>query len=104
LFEFAEPLLIEEIIIEGAADLSSFRRNYRIRGYEVLVEGATDPIVGELVDNPDPQTISFTPIATSRVTIRVTSTYPGEEIEGRPGFDELAVAEVSFRTGATSDS
>lgn len=102
-FEFAEPVLIEEIIIEGAADLSAFRRNYRIRAYEVLFEGATDPVVGELLDTPDLQTISFTAIATSRVTIRVTSTYAGEAIDGRPGFDELAVAEVSFTTGVAPD-
>jgi len=102
-FEFGEPVLIEEIFIEGASDLSAFRRNYRIRGYEIVVEGGTDPVVGELLDTPDVQTISLPAIATSRVTIRVTSTYAGEAIDGRPGFDELAVAEVSFGTGATSD-
>lgn len=102
-FEFAEPVLIEEIIIQGAADLSSFRRNHRIRGYEVIIEGGTDPVVGELVNHPDPQTISLTASATNRVTIRVTSTYPGEVIDGRPAFDELAVAEVSFRAGPASD-
>lgn len=102
-FEFTEPTLIEEIIIEGAADLSSFRRNYRIRGYEVVIEDGTDPVVGELLNNPDPQTISLTATSTRLVTIRVTSTYSGEVIDGRPAFDELAVAEVSFTGVSASD-
>lgn len=101
-FEFAESVPIEEIVIEGAADFSSFRRNYRIRGYEIIFEGGTDPVFGELLDTPDPQTISFTVTPVSRLTIRVTSTYPGQAIDDRPAFDELAVAEVSFRTSSAS--
>lgn len=101
-FEFAEPVMIDQIIVEGASDLSAFRRNYRIRGYEVLLDGGTDPVVGELLDTPDPQTILLTATTTSLVTIRVTSTYAGEAMDSRRAFDELAVAEVSFRGSSIS--
>lgn len=59
-------------------------------------------MTGELLDTPEPQTIAISATATRRVTVRVTSTYPGEVVDGLPAFDELAVAEISFRTDSNA--
>ncbi len=94
-FEFEDPGAIDRLVIQNVVDENAFRRNYRIRGYEVTTDDLPTPITGELADTQEAQTIEVTTTATTRLTLRVTSTYAGESAGGQAAFEELALAEVT---------
>ena len=93
--DFPVAAAIERVVIQNVVDETAFTRNYRIRGYEITTDDAASPLTGELTDTQDPQTIQLVTAATTRLTLRVTSTYPAESVDGQTPFDELAVAEVT---------
>lgn len=101
IFEFEDPVTIERLVIQNVADAVAFRRNYRVRGYEITTDDLPTPVIGELADTQDAQTIPLVTTATTRLTLRVTSTYQAESAGGQAPFEELAVAEVTVfgRTG-----
>ena len=95
--EFAEPIQLEQIQFINIEDDESFRRNYRIRGVEIVTDDQPDlSFFGELPnDNSRPHAVTTPSIGTTQVTIQVVSTWPSEMINGR-GFDELAIDEIQF--------
>jgi hypothetical protein len=93
--EFTVAAAIERVVMQNVVDENAFRRNYRIRGYEITTDDVDLPLTGELADTQDPQTIQLVTAATTRLTLRVTSTYPAESVDGQAPFDELALAEVT---------
>ena len=94
-FEFEDPVMMERLDIQNVVDEVAFRRNYRIRGYEITTDDLPTPVIGELADSQDAQSIPLVTTATTRLTLRVTSTYQAESAGGQAPFEELAVAEVT---------
>jgi len=94
-FEFAVAAAIERMVVQNVVDETAFRRNYRILGYEITTDDGSSPLTGELADTQDPQTIQLVTAATTRLTLRVTSTYPAESVGGEAPFEELAVGEIT---------
>jgi hypothetical protein len=95
ILELAVAAAIERVVLQNVVDDTAFRRNYRIRGYEITTDDVASPLTGQLADTQDPQTIQLATTATTRLTLRVTSTYPAESVDGQAPFEELAVAEVT---------
>ena len=95
ILELAVAAAIERVVLQNVVDDTAFQRNYRIRGYEITTDDVASPLTGELADTQDPQTIQLATTATTRLTLRVTSTYPAESVDGQAPFEELAVAEVT---------
>ena len=96
IFEFSPPVAIDSIVIQNPVDGTAFTRNYRIRGYEIVADDLPSSVAGELADTREPQTITLTTTSTSRLVLRVTSTYSAGAVGDQPAFEELAVAEVAF--------
>ena len=95
-FVFDAPVMITEVVVQNVVDASAFARNYRVRGYEVVV-GGVPVAAGELADTQDAQRIGLaTPTTATEVTFRVISTFAGTAVGGLAAFDELAIAEVEF--------
>jgi hypothetical protein len=93
--EFNDAVSIRELVFQNVADEVAFKRNYRIRGYEITSDDLPTPLVGELDDTQDQQRVELETEGTSVLRIRVTSTYPAESVGDQPGFEELAVAELT---------
>lgn len=102
-FEFDERVDISEVVVHSLSDRALFRRNYRIRGYEMMTDTLAAPVVGELEDSQEPQALALESAGAATLTIRVTSTYAGEPVEGDPHLHRLGLAEVVVH-GTPSDS
>lgn len=95
-FVFDEPAIVAEVVVRNVADTTGFTRNYRVRGYEILV-GGVPAATGELADTQDPQRITVAmPTTATEVTFRVTSTFAGTAVGDLVAFNELAIAEIEF--------
>ncbi len=95
-FFFAPKVQITEMFLVNVTDEEGFLRNARIRGIEVIIDDLPQAIVTELDDTNDPQRIQIGSLATSSLTITITSNYPGQSYEGKEPFRELATQEVTF--------
>lgn len=95
-FLFSPPVQITEMIIQNVEDECRFLRNARMRGIEVSIDDLTQTIVKELDDSRDEQRVDIRSIGTSRLTIRITSGYPGQSCDGREPFPEMAAQDVFF--------
>ena len=95
-FLFSPPVQITEMIIQNVEDECRFLRNARMRGIEVSIDDLTQTIVRELDDSRDEQRVPIRSIGTSRLTIRITSGYPGQSCDGREPFLEMAAQDVFF--------
>ncbi len=84
------------MIIQNVEDECRFLRNARMRGIEVSIDDLTQTIVKELDDSRDEQRVDIRSIGTSRLTIRITSGYPGQSCESREPFPEMAAQDVFF--------
>lgn len=102
-FEFGERVDISKVVVHNLSDRVLFRRNYRIRGYEMITDTLATPLVGELEDSQEPQTLTLESTRATTLTIRVTSTYAGEPVEDEPHLHTLGLAEVVVY-GTPSDS
>jgi hypothetical protein len=95
-FLFAPPVRITEIYVYNLEDEAKFHRNARIRGLEVVVDDLPTADIVELMDSNEPQKIQPRSLRTSRLTLTITSAYPGETWEDQPPYKELAVQEIVF--------
>ena len=93
-FEFFGPVAIDHVVLQNVLEEAPFKRNFRIRGYEITTDDLDAPVIGELSDSNEPQTVEVDSQETTRLVIRVTSTYPAESVDGQVPFEELALAEV----------
>ncbi len=95
---FPEPYTIQEVIFTNVVDDTKFAMNYKVRGYEIILDNEPGaPVVGQLEnDNSAPQVVSLDSLATTQVTIRITSTYPSVSVAGNTPFNELALAGIQF--------
>jgi hypothetical protein len=95
-FTFGGTMNLVSITLTGIEDPARFRQNFRIRNFEIRSSTSDEPTVGELADEPGPQTVQLPGWATSQVTLKVLTTYPAALIGGQPGTQDLALNEVSF--------
>jgi hypothetical protein len=95
-FRFAQPVQISYIEIQNVENDERFARNYRIRGYAVVVDDLAIELTGRLEDTNDPQQIKIASLETTLLELQVTSTYPAQSADGQPPFNELAVQDVRF--------
>jgi hypothetical protein len=95
-FIFSPPVQILEVTFQNLADDERFRRNARIKGIEITLDDLPQAIITELEDTNAPQRVQLRSLRTSRLTITITSAYPGQMYEGHEPFAELALAEVQF--------
>ena len=95
-FQFDRQIAFETMTVSNLTDGVRFARNFRVRGFSVEIAGASAPISGELEDTQAPQTIDLGGGVGDSVTIRVTSTYAAESVDGQAPFEELAISEISF--------
>lgn len=96
IFEFSSPVAIDSLVIQSPAEEAAFARNYRVRGYEITTDDLPSAITGDLPDAREQQSIEIASSTTSRLVLRVTSTYEARSFQDQPPFDELAVAEITL--------
>lgn len=95
-FVFAQPVALSEMELSNISDRGPFRQNYRIKDIEVTVDDLELQLTFTVPDSMDPYRITLDTLRTTRLTLRVLSTYPGEPVGDSPAFDELGLAEVRF--------
>lgn len=95
-FTFAQPVAISELELVNIPDETPFRRNYRIKDFQVEVDDLAIELPYSMPDSSEPQRFSLNSLETRRVTLTVLSTYVGEPVGDQPSFTELALAEVRF--------
>lgn len=94
---FAQPVQLEQVQFVNIDNDVSFRRNYRVRGVEIVADDLPGlPFIDEIPnDNDRPHAVTTPTLGTTQLIIRVTATWPSEAIEGR-AFEELALEEIEF--------
>jgi hypothetical protein len=96
-FRFAQPVAIRYIEILGiSGDSERFRQNYRMKGYEITVDDNSLKPTSTIPDEPGPHRIEIASLETTRLDLRILSTYASEAIEDNPPFDELVISEIRF--------
>jgi hypothetical protein len=95
-FVFAQPVALSEMELTNIQERDPFRQNYRIKDIEITVDDLELQLTFTVPDSRDPYRITLDTLHTTRLTLRVLSTYPGEPVGDSPAFDELALAEVRF--------
>lgn len=96
-FIFAEPIAIERIVFKNVADDTSFKRNFRVKGFEITTDDLPDKsFIDQLDDSNRSQLIEVATLRTRQLTFRVTSTYPAEAVGGETPYNELAIDEIQF--------
>lgn len=95
-FTFAQPVAISEMELQNITDDTAFRRNYRIKDFQVTVDDLAIELPYTMPDNNDPQRFGLNTLETRRLTLTVLETYVGEPVGDQPSFTELALAEVRF--------
>jgi ribosomal protein L32 len=95
---FPQAYKLTQIIFTNVADDTKFKMNYKVKGYEITLDDAPGaPVIGSLDDNnARPQVVSVDSLATTQVTITITSTYPSVSVDGKTPFNELALAGIQF--------
>ncbi len=94
---FARPVQLEQVQFVNIENDANFRRNYRIRGVQIIADDLPGlPFLDEIPnDNDRPHSVTTLTLGTTQLIIRITSTWPSEAINGR-AFDELALDEIEF--------
>lgn len=95
-FTFAQPVAISEMELVNIPEEVAFRRNYRVKDFQVEVDDLAIELPYSMPDSSEPQRFSLNTLETRRVTITVLSTFVGEPVGDQPSFTELALAEVRF--------
>jgi hypothetical protein len=95
-FTFAQPVAIGEMELQNITEDGPFRRNYRIKDFQVTVDDLAIELPYTMPDNNEPFRVPLKTLETRRLTLTVLDTYPGEPVGDQPSFIELALAEVRF--------
>ncbi len=102
-FTFDSPVQITQIVIQNLSDNVRFLRNFRIQDYEITINDFPTAQIGKLEDTRAPQPITISSLSTTKLTLRVMSTYPAQSVAGNDPFHELALQEVKFYGVAVGD-
>lgn len=95
-FTFSQDYFIEFITFDNLIDSKSFTRNFKARDILITSDEEDFSVEKELENlNNASQWIDLN-TTTSTLTINILSTYPGEELNGTPAFQECAIQEIQF--------
>ena len=95
-FTFAQPVAITEMELQNITEAVAFKRNYRIKDFQVTVDDLQIEIPVTMPDSNEPFRAPLATLETRRLTLTVLDTYPGEPVGDQPSFTELGLAEVRF--------
>lgn len=96
-FTFPQPVQITQMTLQNVTDEAAFVRNRKIRDYQIEIDDVATITSGTLAnDNSAAQTIDVNSVRTTRLTLKVITTWPAESYEGDLPFKELALQEVQF--------
>lgn len=95
-FTFSPAVQITEIVFQNVEDDESFKRNYKIQGYQIEVNDLNVPISGRLLNSNEPQRVKIASLETFNLKIFVTTTHLAEPVGEAPPFSELALQGVQF--------
>lgn len=95
-FTFSPAVQITEIVFQNVEDDESFKRNYKIQGYQIEVNDLNVPISGRLLNSNEPQRVKIASLETFNLKIFVTTTHLAEPVGENPPFSELALQGVQF--------
>ena len=95
-FSFSPTAQITEIVFQNVEDDESFKRNYKIQGYQIEVNDLNVPISGRLLNSNEPQRVKVASLETFTLKIFVTTTHLAEPVGEAPPFSELALQGVEF--------
>ncbi len=95
-FTFAQPVQITEMLFQNVEDDESFKRNYKIQGYQIEVNDLNVPISGRLLNSNEPQRVKIASLETFTLRVVVTTTHLAEPVGEAPPFTELALQGVQF--------
>ena len=95
-FTFAQPVAIGEMELQNITEDGPFRRNFRIKDFQVTVDDLAIELPYTMPDSNEPFRVPLKTLETRRLTLTVLDTYPGEPVGDQPSFIELALAEVRF--------
>lgn len=95
-FTFAEPVQITEMLFQNVEDDESFKRNYKIQGYQIEINDLNVPISGRLLNSNEPQRVKIASLETFTLKVLVTTTHLAESYGEAPPFTELALQDVQF--------
>jgi hypothetical protein len=95
-FTFSPAVQITEIVFQNVEDDESFKRNYKIQGYQIEVNDLNVPISGRLLNSNEPQRVKIASLETFNLKIFVTTTHLAEPVGEAPPFSELALQGIQF--------
>ena len=95
-FSFSPTAQITEIVFQNVEDDESFKRNYKIQGYQIEVNDLNVPISGRLLNSNEPQRVKIASLETFTLKIFVTTTHLAEPVGQAPPFSELALQGIQF--------
>ena len=95
-FTFAQPVQVVEMVFQNVEDDESFKRNYKIQGYQIEVNDLNVPISGRLLNSNEPQRVKIASVGTFTLRVNVTTTHLAEPVGEAPPFTELALQGVQF--------
>lgn len=95
-FTFPSAVEIREMVFQNVEDDESFKRNYKIQGYQIEVNDLNVPISGRLQNSNGPQRVKIMSLETFKLKVFVTTVHHGEPVGDNPPFDELALQGVQF--------
>jgi hypothetical protein len=95
-FTFSPAVQITEIVFQNVEDDESFKRNYKIQGYQIEVNDLNVPISGRLLNSNEPQRVKIASLETFNLKIFVTTTHLAEPVGENPPFSELALQGIQF--------
>lgn len=91
--DFDRAMIIDRIQWMNITDGDRFLQNHRARGLRIQADQALAPLLWELLDTPNPQTLEFRAVGAHFLTIEVLSSYPSQLVSGNI-FRELAIDEI----------
>jgi len=97
-FEFRPPVYLDAIVISNQQNYADLFRNYRIKDFEIEYpkDSGSAIVAGRAPGTAEPHSVNIGALIEGPVRIRVLSVYPAETVDGRPAFNELAIAEIEF--------
>lgn len=94
-FQFSKDINIEFIVYQNIKESRSFTRNFKARDIEISTTEEGNVINYELANSNVSDWITINQI-TDTLTLKILSSYPGEEYSGSQPFEECAIQEITF--------
>ncbi len=90
---FAQAMTVNRIEWTNISDGDRFLQNHRARGLRIQGDRAISPLIWELLDTPNMQTIDFAAVGAHYIDIEVLSTWRSQLVGGNV-WPDLAIDEI----------